>query len=116
MIEAHELFLSVRARWPDAIALGGSLIENSDVTSIPALTEIYDRIESSIEADDEWTCLAAWAFHQALTAFSKRRVLEGKNFVHSRDVGFDEFDAKMKENLRDPSWSEIRSNYDPSLD
>ena len=104
-MDKQALLDRVKLLWPDAITLrsrGGQ----------DALNNIYWPIEARLEDDgDEWTQLAAWAFHQALWVLARTKVSAGRAVLRPADVTLEAFDYWMMTNLSDETWAEARHEY-----
>ena len=81
-----------------------------------ALNNIYWPLEERLNDADDWTQLAAWAFHQALWELAGSRGGVGEATLRPADVSFEAFDRWMKKNLSDETWANVRKDYDASLD
>ena len=116
-IEKGKLFERTRERWPLAVRVvpaDGMPCFKSE----PSLVEVYRAIEAYCEptgertADDEWTALANWSFHQALWTLAERSNLERD--IQRDEVTFEMFDERMRSNLSDECWNAERIEYEES--
>lgn len=108
-MEARQLFERVRSWWPDSISLKSDAI-SSEGDAIWSVVHCYDSLEPQL-ADDDWLSIGAWSFHQALTELARLKLQSGLKTVNPADVSFEAFDANMRKNLADDSWSEERARY-----
>ena len=108
----RELFDHVRAYWPDELRILANQCALPAVLTDPNDVEIYKEVEQRIGPENEWHQLAAWAFHQALDKFVRRKCSEASDVVRCKDVSFWSFDIQMNENLLDSSWDEERAIYE----
>ena len=116
-IEKLKLLERTRERWPTNVRVcprDGVPCFEAD----PSLVDLYRAIEAACEpkgdwtAEDEWTKLANWSFHQALWAIAER---SGERQIYRDEVTFEMFDKYMKENLSgDDCWIEQRVEYERS--
>ena len=80
------------------------------------LYDVYRAIEAACEpkgewtAEDEWTGLANWSFHQALWLLAEQSTAE--RIVYRDEVSFEMFDARMRANLLDDGWIAERQKYE----
>ena len=104
-VDKRTLLDRVRHLWPDAITLrpdGGEA----------ALNNIYWPIEAKLEkGGDEWTALAAWAFHQALWDHARHQADAGSSIIRPADISLEAFDFWMRKNLSDEAWTNFREEY-----
>jgi hypothetical protein len=107
----RELFERVRTRWPQELHLPKAQPVLPAIMTEPSDVATYRKIEDSLPAEDEWTNLAAWAFHQALNKLVRRRHNASESVVFIKDVSFRSFDTQMKSNLADISWNAERAIY-----
>lgn len=116
-IEKSKLYERTRRRWPSAFrvipAHGVPGFESE-----PNLLEVYQAIEAGCQpageraAEDEWTGLANWSFHQALWGLAKESVCERD--IRREEVTFEMFDTRMRDNLSLDCWAAERGDYDDS--
>ena len=116
VLEKTKLFEQARGRWPLTVRVfpkhGTPCFEAK-----PCLGDVYRDIETSCEpvgdwtAEDEWTKLANWSFHQALWALAEGA---GERLLHRNEVTFMMFDECMRENLTDDCWGAERIQYEES--
>lgn len=110
MVDKRELFERARSLWPDAVTIG------SEAASLDALNNVYWPLEERLSRDsDDWTQLAAWAFHQALAELAGSRPSAGLAALRPNDIAFEAFDRWMRSNLSDESWAKVRAEYDANL-
>lgn len=94
------LFDQVRALWPARVILGTD-----------ALNSIYWPLDKRLGKEgDEWLALAAWAFHQSISAHVSS-LEAGTPSLDVNDVCFSDFDRNMRENLADETWADDRDAY-----
>lgn len=114
-IEKRKLFERTRERWPLIVRV----VPTDGVPCFeaePSLVEVYRAIEAYCEptgertAEDEWTGLANWSFHQALSAVAERSASE--RYIHREEVTFEMFDERMRSNLSDDCWIAERKEYE----
>ena len=116
-IEKKNLLERTRERWPLVVRV----VPKDGVPSFesePCLVAVYRTIEEACEptgewtAEDEWTNLANWAFHQAPFALAEQSVSE--KHLRREDVPFEMFDEWMRFNLSNDCWSAERDEYEES--
>ncbi len=108
-MEPRQLFELVRALWPDLIILKTDA-DRKDGEAIWSVVHVYDAVEVVVQ-DDDWLTVGAWSFHQAITELARLKIRDGAATVDPAEVSFEAFDANMRENLADSSWTEERSLY-----
>lgn len=116
-VEKIRLFESAQERWPLTVRV---LPTNGfpTFTSKPSLYDVYRAIEEACSpegewtAEDEWTGLANWSFHQAIWSLAGQSNAE--RIVHREEVAFEMFDARMRANLLDDCWIAERQEYEDS--
>ena len=92
------LFHEVRMLWPEEVkAIKFSSDGNPDFED--SFNEIYWRLESLYDANDDWHQLAIWSYHQALDYYEKEAISKSQHLVNARAVNFIEWDAMMKSNM-----------------
>jgi hypothetical protein len=109
LINSHDLYNAAKLCWRDALHLNSKNYVDPDLRHLD-LNKIYRVLESRMEGEGDWQQLAVWAFYQSLHELTER----GENFrkhVRLDDVTYVEFDRKMKFNLSDDAWSELRGMY-----
>ena len=104
------LFARMQELWPSVIDISRKNADGNDIT-FWSLIDIYDRIESDIQPDDDWTGVSAWAFHQALMELAGIAAVQNISSLHVPDVPLPLFDRFLRENLSDPSWENERAAY-----
>ncbi len=109
-VDPKALFLRARSLWPDKIDLGRRPVSGLVVEGGQILIDLYEAIDASVDVEDEWLQLAAWAFHQALWGANKRTT-RPDGFLYTADVSFSDFDDFVKFNLSNDSWAAIRAEY-----
>ncbi|CAM2871596.1 hypothetical protein [Pseudoalteromonas distincta] len=108
MKSRKELFLKSKELWPTDINIGGELIEGQHLKGQDLLNCMYQQIESTIDLSDDWGQVSSWAFHQALTIYSRDR---DSKFT-KEDVPFSIYDQMMLENLSgDDCWADEFKAY-----
>ncbi|WP_152414756.1 hypothetical protein [Blastomonas sp. AAP53] len=116
VIEKAKLFENTRERWPATVYVRPSKGVLCFVAE-PSLVDVYEAVEGSCApsgewtAEDEWTHLANWSFHQALWALAER---SAERQLHRNDVTFHMFDERMRFNLSDECWNAERIEYEES--
>ena len=104
-IDKIALFESTQALWP-------AIVRVSDNPS--ATHEIYRVNEEAFSQDEDWRQLALWAFHQALGVHEKQALAKGLP-LFPKEVTFEEFDARMRDNLNGADcWVDERAEYESS--
>lgn len=116
-IDKWKLFERTRGRWPPNVRV----VPTAGVPcfkTTPNLVDVYAAIEASCEpkgewaAEDEWTQLANWSFHQALWALAENSGAE--KHINREQVTFEMFDEQMRLNLSDDCWNAERTEYEES--
>lgn len=107
-----ELYEDSKSRWPSVFRIIREKSKASIVKTDPSEFEVYRDIENKIGDGDEWSHLAAWAFHQALGMLVKKSYIEQKLLIPTRLVTFEIFDRQIRANLADDSWHEERAVYE----
>lgn len=114
-VEKIRLFEFARERWP----LTMRVLPTNGFPSFASKSNLYDvyrAIEAACEpkgewtAEDEWTGLANWSFHQALWLLAEQSTAE--RIVYRDEVSFEMFDARMRANLLDDGWIAERQKYE----
>ncbi len=115
-IDKAKLFERTRERWPLTVHVR-PINGVPCFVAEPCLVDIHEAIEASCApsgewtAEDEWTGLANWSFHQALWSLAERSE-EGQ--LHRDEVTFLMFEECMRSNLSDESWKAERLEYEES--
>lgn len=101
MFTKKDLFNRTKKLWPLEINLSGQSFDDRFVKGGQVLNEIYYRIESSLDENDDWMQISSWAFHQALSV-----TFRGESGGISIDeVSFELYERMMLENLNgDECW------------
>lgn len=107
----RDLYEHARARWPSTLRIIRDRSNDAVVVTDPSDYDVYRAIENTIGANDEWSQLSAWAFHQALGIKIREDYNEKKLLVLTRSVTFEMFEKYIKSNLADESWEEERDTY-----
>ena len=98
-VEPLDLFARARQIWPEEV-----------LTDPAALNAIYWPIDETLRHDD-WQSIAAWSFHQALFACAREARSRGHDRLATATVTFKDFDARVRSNLANESWDELRPHY-----
>jgi hypothetical protein len=115
-IEKTRLFERTRGRWPLTV----HVVPKEGVRcfeATPCLNEVYRTIEASSKpagewtAEDNWTHVANWSFHQALWTLAER---PDERHLDRNEVTFDMLDRCIRENLSDDCWDAERLEYEES--
>lgn len=91
-----ELLERVRQLWPAEVPTNNN--ERND---------FYWELEDRIRGDD-WLELGTWSFHQSLHVHVKAAISRGESHIPSSVVTVEEFDVRMRKNMEEESWDEIK--------
>lgn len=106
-----ELYKSAIDLWPSEISINDGYPTGEDGYFFPELTNIKDQIETNINPDNHWLNIITWSIFQALHAESKKLIKLNTNILNVKDIPLEEFEWRVRENIRDKEWQDLRTEY-----
>jgi hypothetical protein len=112
----RELFENARKRWPEGVRILQTQPDiNNCVHTAPPLYKIVEKIQKSIDFNDNWSQISVWSFHQAADKLGRRKYKQLERNLTFKDVSFMSFNTMMMRNLTEDKfrddWKEERERY-----
>lgn len=103
----RELFENARKRWPEGVRILQMQPDiNNCVHTDPPLYAIIEKIQKSIDSNDNWSQISVWSFHQAADKLGRRKYKQLEQNLRFKDVSFMSFNTMMMRNLAEDKWSD----------
>lgn len=103
----RELFENARKRWPEGVRILQMQPDiNNCVHTEPPLHEICEKIQNSIDSNDNWSQISVWSFHQAADKLGRRKFKNSERNLRFKDVSFMSFNTMMLRNLAESKWND----------